>query len=378
MTRELAEPLLEDSPEAADVLRFANCWRRSARALVVGCAYGALLWAVVYLWAVGAAGVHAAMLLATLAVVVPCMSLLWLVLLRRSLLVPTRAASVAAHVPPSDTLWRGKLQGSITRAWDEGIRRFRGKPRNGARANGVVDLEAGQRRPPLPGAAPDADCVEREIVIDAPASVVFDAMTDFEKLPLWANGINEVVEETPPGIRAGERRIRFNSGVMGLNVTYTLAYTLVRPTRVSWVSVAGAVKRIVGEYVLTPLGASRTQVNYRLEVDAGFNIPGPVRRAVNGLVVGAALPALKRYVESAARRPSGLDREHKAALAELRSGPEEQPAPGWAKCSSGGFVRSPVRPGSEPAVSTPDWVECSGGGFVRSPAPPGSDPAEQV
>lgn len=290
MKRELAEPLLEDSYEGsyeADVLRFAHCWRMWARALV-GCAYGALLWAVVYPWAEGAAGARGAMLLTVAAVLVPCIAAvhrgLWLVSVRRSL--PS---------PPSD-------------------------------------LEA------APAAA--ADYVERELVIGAPISVVFDAMVDFESLPEWASGINEVVDETPPG--SSTRLVKFNSGVMGINVTYTLAYTLVRPTRVSWISVAGAVKRIVGEYRLTPVDAASTRVNYRLEVDAGFSIPGPVRRAVNGLVVGAALPALKRHVESSARAcsSSSLATERKAALAELRRGSAEQPAPaGWVKCSDGGFVR---------------------------------------
>ena len=116
--------------------------------------------------------------------------------------------------------------------------------------------------------------------------------------------------------------------------------------------VAGAIKSIIGEYRLTPIDAHSTRVNYRLEVrvcvyimrvgrtiycsyytiylhvacrscihrlcqidrsnalqipgaqvETGFSLPGPVRRKVNGLVVGAALPALKRYAESIAPVP---------------------------------------------------------------------------
>lgn len=37
---------------------------------------------------------------------------------------------------------------------------------------------------------------------------------------------------------------------------------------------------------------------YKLDVDAGFGVPGPVRKAVTNLVIGAALPDLKRYLES--------------------------------------------------------------------------------
>ena len=47
----------------------------------------------------------------------------------------------------------------------------------------------------------------------------------------------------------------------------------------------------------------RTTVNTLAQVETGFSLPGPVRRKVNGLVVGAALPALKRYAESIAPVP---------------------------------------------------------------------------
>ena len=43
---------------------------------------------------------------------------------------------------------------------------------------------------------------------------------------------------------------------------------------------------------------SSTRVQYRLDVEMGFKVPGPVKRTVTGLVIGAALPDLKRYLES--------------------------------------------------------------------------------
>ena len=341
---ELVEPLLEDPPEA-DVLRFARRLRMRTYITLYLALYIAVLWFVVYPMAVGAAGSTCALLLTAAAVLVPCVAAV-----HRVVSVGSRVSvqpAPASSVPPADA----KQEGIFARLWAEGVRRYRGEPGGGDGAHSVADLEAA---PPPPTAAPAAaaDFVERELVIDAPPSTIFDAMIDFDSLPQWANGINQVVDETPPG--SSTRVIRFNSGVMGINVDYTLAYTLVRPTRVSWVSIAGAVKRIVGEYRLTPIDAGSTRVNYRLEVDAGFSIPGPVRRAVNGLVVGAALPALKRHVESKAhaRRPPGLACEHKAALAQLRKGPSELPAPGWVKCRDGGFVRAPV-PSSPPPTPPP-------------------------
>ena len=336
MTRELAEPLLE--PGLADVLRFADRCRMITYITLWLALYVAVLWFVVYPRAADAAGTRCALLLTAAAVLVPCVgAVLRAVSVRRSW------ARVSVQPATATRVAGAKQEGTFARAWAEAVRWYRGE----RGAHSVTDLEAALP-PPTAAPATPADFVERELVIDAPASTVFDAMVDFDSLPQWAQGINQVFDETPPG--SSRRVVRFNAGVMGLSVEYTLAYTLVRPTRVAWVSVAGAVKRIVGEYRLTPVGPGSTRVHYRLEVDAGFSIPGPVRRAVNGLVVGAALPALKRHVEGEAH----------ARLALLRKGPAEEPGPGWVKCGDGGFVRAPLPPGPPP---TPP------------PSPPGPPPA---
>ena len=150
--------------------------------------------------------------------------------------------------------------------------------------------------PPAPAKPKSDDSVEKETVIARPAADVFDAVTDFDKYPLWVTGLKQITDETPPG--SDKKRIKFDAGTMGLTISYTLEYTIVGEELMSWVSVAGGVKSIIGSYQLTPIDETSTQVNYRLEVDAGFGVPGPVRRAVTKLVVGAALPELKRYLEN--------------------------------------------------------------------------------
>ena len=91
--------------------------------------------------------------------------------------------------------------------------------------------------------------------------------------------------------------VEFFAGTLGLSVSYTLSYTLDEPTTVDWVSIAGGVKSIVGQYKIKPAADGSTLVQYTLDVDAGFGIPGPVRKAVTNLIIGAALPDLKRYLE---------------------------------------------------------------------------------
>lgn len=158
--------------------------------------------------------------------------------------------------------------------------------------------------PPAPAAAPTKplgdDSVQKELVIARSASDVFDAVTDFAKYPLWTTGLKEIVDQTATG--DGQPRWEFKAGTMGLTIAYTLEYTIDGETSLSWKSVAGGVKSIVGEYRLTPIDAESTKVNYMLDVDAGFGIPGPVRRQVTKLVVGAALPELKKYMETKYKR----------------------------------------------------------------------------
>ena len=52
----------------------------------------------------------------------------------------------------------------------------------------------------------------------------------------------------------------------------------------------------------TALGPTSTQVNYKLEVDPGFGVPKQLRKVVVGLVVGSALPELKRYLATKYKR----------------------------------------------------------------------------
>lgn len=160
----------------------------------------------------------------------------------------------------------------------------------------VQEDEAAQVSPPKAAPASD-DCVEKEMVVARPLAEVLDAVTDFPKYSLWVSGQKEVVDETPVG-QTSPQVWKFKAGVpFGPSISYTLSYTI-KGNQMNWVSVAGGVKKIVGEYRLTAIDDTHTQVNYKLEVDAGFGVPPALRKVVTGLVVGAALPELKRYLET--------------------------------------------------------------------------------
>jgi len=144
-------------------------------------------------------------------------------------------------------------------------------------------------------AAEKTDVVTKTATIAASQDKIFNAIIEFEKYPSWAKGLKSAVvlerddNEYP-------RVVEFKAGTMGLSISYTLQYEI-DPDRVSWKSIAGGVKSIVGSYDLKATSDSSTEVTYALEVDAGFNVPGPVRRGVTNLIVSSALPELKRFVE---------------------------------------------------------------------------------
>jgi len=156
------------------------------------------------------------------------------------------------------------------------------------------------KAPPTPPVAAAkgslADSAQQEMLVKVPVADVFGVVTDFAKYPKWVTGLKKVdileVDEKGRGQVA-----EFSAGAFGLSISYTLSYTFDEPEEVSWISIAGGVKSIIGQYRLTAAEGG-TRVQYRLDVDAGFGIPGPIRKGVTKLVIGAALPDLKRYLES--------------------------------------------------------------------------------
>jgi hypothetical protein len=87
---------------------------------------------------------------------------------------------------------------------------------------------------------------------------------------------------------------------MGIGAKYTLTYTY-KANRggLSWTSkdAEGAVRSIVGEYVLEPLDEDSTLVTYRTTMELAVKLPGIMRRQAEKTIINAALGGLKKRVE---------------------------------------------------------------------------------
>jgi ribosome-associated toxin RatA of RatAB toxin-antitoxin module len=165
-------------------------------------------------------------------------------------------------------------------------------------------------------ASTDQGTVEKEMIV-ANRSVddVFAVVAGFDDYPKWVTGLQKVETLERDKTTGRGSVVQFTAGAMGLSISYTLQYTVHTGNDddlvLAWQSIAGGVKSIEGSYHLSPVdgNGSRgaelgettsrggTRVRYKLNVDTGFKMPWMLKRTATSLVVGAALPDLKRYLE---------------------------------------------------------------------------------
>ena len=137
----------------------------------------------------------------------------------------------------------------------------------------------------------------QEARIAASPQECFDAIVDFESYPDWQEAVQDCeVLARDEGGRA--RRVRTTIDARVRRVSYTLDYSYEEPQRVSWDFVEGDPKRVEGEFVFEDSGDGLTLATYRLRLDAGVWIPGPVARVLEDQVMKRAVEDLKRYVEA--------------------------------------------------------------------------------
>lgn len=166
-------------------------------------------------------------------------------------------------------------------------------------------------------ASTDQGTVEKEMIV-ANRSVddVFAVVTGFEDYPKWVTGLQKVETLERDKTTGRGSVVQFTAGAMGLSISYTLQYTVHTGDDdslvLAWQSIAGGVKSIEGSYHLSPAdgngsrgaewgsasSSGGTRVRYKLNVDTGFKMPFMLKRTATSLVVGAALPDLKRYLEN--------------------------------------------------------------------------------
>ncbi len=137
---------------------------------------------------------------------------------------------------------------------------------------------------------------ERQIVIDDTPRACFDALVDYESFPDWQRAVKsvEVLARDEEG-RGRDVEFRIDAKVRA--VRYVLRYSYEPPEWIGWEFVEGDVKDVSGEFVLEQADDGVTLATYRLGLDPGVWLPGPVMKVLRDQVMKGAVDDLKRRAE---------------------------------------------------------------------------------
>ncbi len=175
---------------------------------------------------------------------------------------------------------------------------------------------------------------EHTIEIDAPIEICYAAIIDYETFPSWQGAV--VDTEVLDWDEAGRgKRVRLFIDAKIRKVDYTLDYRYDQPTRIEWDFVEGnGISDADGHYLFEDLGADRTRATYKLGLEVGIPLPGPVARRAHKSTLKASVEDLKKEAERRAAesaRAANGDRskvdEREAQLAEKAGIKKQSPPP---------------------------------------------------
>ncbi len=182
---------------------------------------------------------------------------------------------------------------------------------------------------------------DNTIEIAASPDEVFDAITDYESFPEWIGAVYEaeIAERDKHGL--GEV-VNFIADGKVRKIKYTLRYHYERPNRIWWDFLEGeGIKQMDGEWNIVESGDG-TAATYKVGVDAGRGIPGPVVSRSNKQTIAAVNKDLKAEAERRSSQTAGSG----AASRFERS--EEEPV--WSEPREAPPHRPPAEPESESPI----------------------------
>jgi ribosome-associated toxin RatA of RatAB toxin-antitoxin module len=123
----------------------------------------------------------------------------------------------------------------------------------------------------------------------------FAAVADFESYPEWQSAVRSAEVLSRDDAVAV---VAFGIDARVKKVNYTLRYHLDEgPARISWDFVDGDVDDVAGEYVFEAQDGG-TLATYRLEIDVGRFLPGPLRKVLTDTVMKQSVLQLAQRVGS--------------------------------------------------------------------------------
>ena len=137
---------------------------------------------------------------------------------------------------------------------------------------------------------------EHSAEIAAARERCFAELLDYESFPGWQRAVRSVDVRSRDDEGRG-REVEFEIDAKVKRVRYVLRYSYRPPEWIGWEYVEGDVEDVGGEFVLDQADDGVTLATYRLSLDAGVWLPGPVRKVLSDQVMKGAVEDLKRRVE---------------------------------------------------------------------------------
>jgi hypothetical protein len=191
---------------------------------------------------------------------------------------------------------------------------------------------------------------EHTVEIDAPIETCFAAIIDYETFPSWQGAVvdTEVLDWDSKG---RGQRVRLFIDAKVRKVDYTLDYSYDQPTRIEWDFVEGnGISAADGHYLFEDLGNDRTRATYKLGLEVGIPLPGPVARRAHKSTLKGSVDDLKREAE---RRAAS---SRKASNGNAAKGGDEREA----KLAEKAGVMPPQRNVPPPPAEPEDWAAQDG------------------
>jgi uncharacterized membrane protein len=138
---------------------------------------------------------------------------------------------------------------------------------------------------------------EHSVEIEAPIETCFAAIIDYETFPKWQGAVvdTEVLDWDSKG---RGKRVRLFVDAKVRKVDYTLDYSYEAPERIEWDFVEGnGINGADGHYLFEDLGGDRTRATYKLGLEVGIPLPGPVARRAHKTTLKGSVEDLKKEAE---------------------------------------------------------------------------------
>jgi uncharacterized membrane protein len=204
---------------------------------------------------------------------------------------------------------------------------------------------------------------EHSVEIEAPIETCFEAIIDYETFPSWQSAVvdTEVLDWDKQG---RGKRVRLFVDAKVRRVDYTLDYRYEQPERIEWDFVEGnGINDADGHYLFEDLGDGRTRATYKLGLEVGIPLPGPVARRAHRSTLKASVEDLKREAEKRVASSAKAERTSAEAPADEPSRERE------VTLAEKAGIRNPRRSAPPPPREPVDEWSVDGGAHSAAELP---------